>query len=86
MTVFKLKYVHNAILLNSRNKRNRTTDTMWMDLENIVLSEVSQKERLEQNDPSHMLSIKTHNKRTKNYIKEWHLRAGLQIVRTPDGY
>ena len=48
----EMVYLHNAILL-SHKKENFTFGKAWMDLENIVLSEISQSEK----DKYHMTSL-----------------------------
>ena len=45
--------LHNGILLGHKKEENFTLETAWMDLENIMLSEISQSEE----DKYHMVSL-----------------------------
>ena len=47
-------HLHNGILLgHKKNKKNLPFATAWMDLENIMLSEISQSEK----DEYHVISL-----------------------------
>ena len=46
-------YVYNGILLGHKKKKILPFATVWMDLEDIMLSETSQSER----DKYHMISL-----------------------------
>ena len=47
-------HLHNGILLGHKNDENFTLATAGMDLENIMLSEISQPEKDNTNDFTHM--------------------------------
>ena len=42
MCIFIFIYTHNRILLRHKKKEILPFEAMWMDLENIMLSEISQ--------------------------------------------
>ena len=42
MYIFIFIYTHNRILLRHKKKEILPFEAMWMDLENIMLSEISQ--------------------------------------------
>ena len=46
-------HLHNGILLSCEKKKNLPFATVWMDLENTMLSETSQSEK----DKYHMISL-----------------------------
>ena len=46
-------HLHNGILLGGKKEENCTACDIWMDLENIMLSEISQLEK----DKYHMMSL-----------------------------
>ena len=46
-------HLHNEILLGHKKEGNFTFETVWMDLENIMLSETSQSEK----DKYHVISL-----------------------------
>ena len=48
-----MRYLHNGILFSHKNRRNVTLAIVWMDLENIMLSEVSQSGKVKY----HMISL-----------------------------
>ena len=48
-----LGHLHNGILLGLKKEKNFTFETVWMDLENIMLSEISQSEK----DKCHMIPL-----------------------------
>ena len=45
--------IYNAILLSHKKERNNAIAATWMDLEIVILSEVSQTEK----DKYHMISL-----------------------------
>ena len=47
----KMRHLHNGILLGDKKGENFTPVTVWMDLEIITLSEISQSEK----DKYHMI-------------------------------
>ena len=46
-------YIHNGILLSHKKNKIMPSVATWMELETLVLSEVSQKEK----DKYHMISL-----------------------------
>ena len=46
-------HLHNGILLAVKKKKILPVATVWMDLENVTLSEISQSEK----DKYHMISL-----------------------------
>ena len=46
-------HLHNGMLIGHKKEENVTLCTIWMDLENIVLSEISKSEK----DKYHMISL-----------------------------
>ena len=51
-------HLHNGILLGHKKEENLPFATAWMDLENIMLSEVSQSEKGQiQYDFTHMWNL-----------------------------
>ena len=46
-------HLHNGILLGSKNEGNLPFATAWMDLESIMLSEISQSQK----NKYHMISL-----------------------------
>ena len=48
-----MEHLHNGILLSHKKEESCTLLTVWMDLENIMLSEISQSEK----DKYHMISL-----------------------------
>ena len=46
-------YIHNGILLSHKKSKILSFATTWMELETLILSEISQKER----DKYHMISL-----------------------------
>ena len=42
----KLWYAHNRILFSHKNEWNTDTDSEWMDLKNVTLSERSQMQKV----------------------------------------
>ena len=46
-------YIHNEILLSHKKELNLAISSKWMDLEDIMLSEISQTEK----DEHHMISF-----------------------------
>ena len=52
-----MEYIHNGILLSRKKKKNDIMPfaATWMELENLILSEMSQKNK----DKYHMISLIT---------------------------
>ena len=48
-------YIHNGILLSHENNDIMPFAATWMELENLILSEISQKDK----DKYHMISLIT---------------------------
>ena len=48
-----MRHLHNGILRGQKKEESFTFATVWMDLENIILSEISQAEK----DKYHMISL-----------------------------
>ena len=46
-------YIHNGIVLNHKKNKIMLYVATWMELENLILSEISQKEK----DKYHMISF-----------------------------
>ena len=46
-------HLHNGILLSHKKEEFLTFATLWIELENITLSEISQSEK----DKNHMISL-----------------------------
>ena len=46
-------YIHNGILLSHKKNKIMPSAATWMELETLILSEVSQKEK----DKYHMISL-----------------------------
>ena len=46
-------YIHNGILLSHKKDKIMPFATTWMELETLILSEISQKEK----DKYHMISL-----------------------------
>ena len=53
-----LAHIHNGILFSHEKKESLPFATIWMNLEDIMLSEKSQKEKDKPYDLAHMLNLK----------------------------
>lgn len=62
-------YMHNGILLSHKKNEILPFATTWMDLEGIMLSEISQSDKDRYHDLTHMWNLrnKTNKKQTFKY-------------------
>ena len=66
-------YIHNSILFSNKNKGNPASATTWMDLEGIMLSEVSKTRREIVYDLSYMWNLENKTLKSQVHREDWWL-------------
>lgn len=66
-------YIHNGILFSNKNKGNPASATTWMDLEGIMLGEVSKTRREIAYDLSYIWNLENKTLKSQVYREDWWL-------------